>query len=287
MSWGLTLLILGLFEKMVVADGLLGPVANSVFSVDKGPGFSSAWVGTLAFSGQIFCDFAGYSTCAIGVGICLGFKLPENFSFPYAAVGFRDFWKRWHITLSTWLRDYLYIPLGGSRKSRFRSQANVMATMLVGGLWHGASWTFVVWGGLHGVFILIERFVLKVFGKSEPFGRFAGILKIPGALLTFLAVCFGWVFFRAQDFSQAMNMLRAMIGLGGGADQLVLSAFDTRTTLSVVVGILLVHWLMRERRLKEVWEKVPWGVRALAIGFFLTSIVVFSGDERAFIYFQF
>ena len=108
-------------------------------------------MGTLAFSGQIFCDFAGYSTTAIGAAMCLGFAMPDNFRFPYAAIGFSDFWRRWHITLSSWLRDYLYIPLGGNRHGEARTYFALMATMLLGGLWHGASWTFVVWGGLHGI----------------------------------------------------------------------------------------------------------------------------------------
>ena len=114
-------------------------------------------MGTLAFSGQIFCDFAGYSTTAIGAAMCLGFAMPDNFRFPYAAVGFSDFWRRWHITLSAWLRDYLYIPLGGNRHGAARTYFALMATMLLGGLWHGASWTFVVWGGLHGLYLAVER----------------------------------------------------------------------------------------------------------------------------------
>ena len=118
-----------------------------------------AWVGTLAFSGQIFCDFAGYSTTAIGVALCLGFAMPDNFRFPYAAVGFSDFWRRWHITLSTWLRDYLYIPLGGNRDGAARTYVALMVTMLLGGLWHGAAWTFVVWGGLHGLYLAVERWL--------------------------------------------------------------------------------------------------------------------------------
>ena len=118
-----------------------------------------AWIATLAFSGQIFCDFAGYSTTAIGVAMCLGFAMPDNFRFPYAAVGFSDFWRRWHITLSSWLRDYLYIPLGGNRHGPARTYTALMGTMLLGGLWHGAAWTFVVWGGLHGLYLAVERWL--------------------------------------------------------------------------------------------------------------------------------
>ena len=134
----LGLITIGLFQKIVVADGLLAPVSAAVFSADNMLHPLDAWLGTLAFSAQIFSDFAGYSTTAIGVALTLGFGLPDNFRFPYAAIGFSDFWKRWHISLSSWLRDYLYVPLGGNRKGNLRTYANLMTTMLIGGLWHGA-----------------------------------------------------------------------------------------------------------------------------------------------------
>src|SRR5258707_1983564 len=149
--FGLALMILGMFQKIVLADGFLGPAAELVYDGKKVPGMLDSWVATLAFSGQIFCDFAGYSTTAIGVAMCLGFAMPDNFRFPYAAVGFSDFWRRWHITLSPWLRDYLYIPLGGNPHGEARAHLSLTVTSLLGGLWHGASWTFVVWGGLPGL----------------------------------------------------------------------------------------------------------------------------------------
>ena len=130
-----------------------------------------AWLGVLAFSGQIFFDFAGYSTAAIGGALCFGFSLPDNFRRPYAAIGFSDFWQRWHISLSSWLRDYLYIPLGGNRKGSVRTIVNLMATMLLGGLWHGASWTFVVWGGLHGIYLVVERELKRMFGGQAWIGK--------------------------------------------------------------------------------------------------------------------
>jgi hypothetical protein len=145
LRFGLALMTLGLFQKVVLADGFLAGPAEQLFDGTRVPGVLDAWMGTLAFSGQIFCDFAGYSTTAIGAALCLGFKMPDNFRFPYAAVGFSDFWRRWHITLSSWLRDYLYIPLGGNRHGE-RTYFALMMTMLLGGLWHGANWTFVVWG---------------------------------------------------------------------------------------------------------------------------------------------
>jgi len=154
---GLFLLTLGLFMKSVLADGILSAAADPVFGSQAGLSPLDAWTGVLAFSGQIFFDFAGYSTSAIGVALCLGFILPQNFLYPYAAIGFSDFWRRWHITLSAWLRDYLYIPLGGNREGKLKTYINMMITMLIGGLWHGANWTFVAWGGLHGLYLWIEK----------------------------------------------------------------------------------------------------------------------------------
>ena len=148
-AFGLGLMVLGIFQKVVVADGLLAPAAEEVFGASEHVSFWDAWLGTLAFSGQIFCDFAGYSTTAIGVALTLGFSLPNNFRFPYAAIGFSDFWRRWHISLSTWLRDYLYVPR--------RTYVNLALVMLLGGLWHGAAWTFVAWGALHGLLLAVER----------------------------------------------------------------------------------------------------------------------------------
>src|SRR5882762_3505074 len=164
---GLFLLSLGLVMKVVMADTLLATTANAVFGFQRSLPGLDAWMGVLAFSGQIFFDFAGYSTCAIGVAMCLGFILPENFRYPYAALGFSDFWRRWHMTLSAWLRDYLYIPLGGNRKGEARTYVNLMITMLLGGLWHGASWTFVVWGALHGTYLCAERLVKEKFVPKQ------------------------------------------------------------------------------------------------------------------------
>src|SRR6184192_1180275 len=164
LRFGLALMTLGLFNKIVLADSFLASAAERVYDSDKIPGALDAWAGTLAFSGQIFCDFAGYSTTAIGAALCLGFAMPDNFRFPYAAVGFSDFWRRWHISLSTWLRDYLYVSLGGNRKGKIRTYINLALTMLIGGLWHGAAWRFVVWGGLHGSYLTAERMLRGTFG---------------------------------------------------------------------------------------------------------------------------
>lgn len=165
--WGLALMTLGLFEKIVLADTLLSGSADRVFGY-AGPLVAlDSWAGVLAFAGQIFCDFAGYSLTAIGAALTLGFHLKDNFRFPYAAIGFSDFWRRWHISLSTFLRDYLYIPLGGNQVKPLRSAANLVIVMFLGGLWHGAAWTFVVWGLLHGSYLVIER-VFRIFFEAKP-----------------------------------------------------------------------------------------------------------------------
>jgi D-alanyl-lipoteichoic acid acyltransferase DltB (MBOAT superfamily) len=283
LGFGLFLMTLGLFEKVVIADGMLAPAADQVFG---SPGPASAfdtWLGVLAFAGQIFCDFAGYSTCAIGAALCLGFQLPTNFRFPYAAIGFRDFWRRWHISLSSWLRDYLYIPLGGNRHGRRRMLLALMVTMLLGGLWHGASWRFVVWGGLHGLFLVVERALSKRFGDrpwvaTKP-ARFA-----LGAL-TFVLVLLTWVFFRATDLPRAMMHVAAMLGAIGAAP--ILKTIEVVKVVAVMSGLLAFHVALRGRSV----ESVSRGASRPLLAFFwfvmLTTIVLMQGSGDAFIYFQF
>ena len=281
--FGLALITLGLFQKVVLADGFLGPVVEKVYDAHKGvPMALDAWVATFAFAGQIFCDFAGYSTTAIGVALCLGFAMPDNFRFPYAAVGFSDFWRRWHITLSSWLRDYLYIPLGGNRHGEARTYMALMGTMLLGGLWHGASWTFVVWGGLHGLYLSVERWLRS---------RFAGFVPGPALVagmgaLTFVLINITWVFFRAKDFTVASNMLRSM---AGAANQPIgmIAALPMLYAMIIVAGIVATHWAMRDKTLEIAIERTPaWAVgtiwSAMAV-----AIIAEQGTGSAFIYFQF
>lgn len=205
MSLGLTGFFIGLAKKVLIADQLSNWVKPVFENVDQ-VSFLDAWAGALAYTFQLYYDFSGYSDMAIGLGLMLNIKLPINFNSPYMAVSIIDFWRRWHITLSSFLKNYLYIPLGGSRRGEVRKGINIMITMLLGGLWHGAGWTFVIWGGLHGFYIVVNH----LWRQLE--------IDMPRRLahaLTFIAVVFGWVFFRASTVSDAMEVVKAMIGLKG------------------------------------------------------------------------
>jgi alginate O-acetyltransferase complex protein AlgI len=282
LRFGLALMTLGLFQKVVLADGFLAGPAEQVFDGTKVPGALDAWMGTLAFSGQIFCDFAGYSTTAIGAALCLGFKMPDNFRFPYAAVGFSDFWRRWHITLSSWLRDYLYIPLGGNRHGERRTYFALMMTMLLGGLWHGANWTFVVWGGLHGTYLAAERWLRRRFAGYKP-GPLTFVLL---GLLTYALVNITWVFFRAATFGKAWVMLKGMFGLNAGTEP-ILAAAHLIAVAAIVGGIVIAHWQMRTRTLESMISRVPAPAIAAVWSMMLFSVIVEQGTGNAFIYFQF
>lgn len=285
LHWGLFLMTLGLFQKVVLADTLLSPTADAVFGWSRGPlAMLDAWMGVLAFSGQIFFDFAGYSTCAIGAALCFGFSLPDNFRCPYAAVGFSDFWRRWHISLSTWLRDYLYVPLGGNRKGRLRTDINLMVTMLLGGLWHGASWTFVVWGGLHGIYLAIERLLRRRFGDAHWTQKLSG--KIALGLVTYFFVNLTWVFFRARDFQAAKLLLLSMLGVIGTGAQ-ILRSFDMLVVAVVTVGLVLAHWIHRSIPLEAAAERIPRWAHGLVWAGMLILLLLTQGSDNAFIYFQF
>ncbi len=282
--WGLGLVTIGLFQKIVIADGLLAPTADEVFKSADMLNPLDAWLGTLAFSGQIYSDFAGYSTTAIGVALALGFSLPNNFNYPYAAIGFSDFWRRWHISLSSWLRDYLYLPLGGNRKGTVRTYINLMLTMLLGGLWHGAAWTFVVWGGLHGLYLAAERWLKARFGDKAFWRTLAG--KIFLALLTYFLVNITWVFFRAQDFETAWRMITVMLGVVTDGEKVLPNIYVIETILTIG-AMLVIHWRMRDRKLENVVAAMPTWLIGLTWSAMLFLIIITQGGSNAFIYFQF
>ncbi len=284
MQWGLFLMSLGMFQKVVLADTFLAPVADSVFG-NPGPVYQlDAWMGVIAFSGQIFFDFSGYSTCAIGAALCLGFHLRDNFLFPFASVGFSDFWKRWHISLSTFLRDYLYIPLGGNRVGALRAAVNLIIVMFLGGLWHGAAWTFVVWGLIHGFMLVIEHF-LRTFTKGAAWKETLPA-QLALCLLTYVIVCIAWVFFRAPNFPSAAMILGAMAGKIP-VGEAILSGREILQVALVVAGLWLVQWRLRHTSLEAAVARQPAWLIGTAWTLMLGAIILTQGSGNAFIYFQF
>lgn len=283
--WGLALMTLGLFEKTVLADTLLAGSADTVFGYGGPLATLDAWTGVLAFAGQIFFDFSGYSTCAIGAALCLGFHLKDNFLFPYAALGFSDFWRRWHISLSTFLRDYLYIPLKGNRVGMARAALNLVIVMFIGGLWHGAAWTFVVWGLIHGGCLVLEHVLRSALGKDPkifylPLGQFFLWL------FTYLCVNFAWVFFRATDFATAARLIGAMTFLGPHGDML-LSTRDILQVALVTAGLLLAHWKLKDTSIEAAVQRLPLWLIITGWSIMLSAIILTQGSGNAFIYFQF
>lgn len=302
---GLFLLTLGLFMKVVLADSMLAASADSVFGFKQHLHTLDSWMGVLAFSGQIFFDFAGYSTCAVGVALCLGFVLPENFLYPYAAIGFSDFWRRWHVTLSAWLRDYLYIPLGGNRSGKFKTYINLMITMLLGGLWHGANWTFVVWGALHGSYLCVEKLIQDtrkkmLVAKAEGSAAYVTVKGIMAprflkkirssnfmlALLTFFFINVTWVFFRSPDFDTAGRLLTSMFSSVPGSAML-LSTLAIIKIAIIITAMVFAHWKMRNTRVLTVAAKTPWWLLGIVWTLMLLSLVLSQESSNSFIYFQF
>ena len=323
-SVGSTLFLAGLFKKVILADGVssyVSPVFEA-HAIGIEPTFVDAWFGALAYTCQLYFDFSAYSDMAVGASRLFGITLPVNFYSPYQAGSIIEFWRRWHMTLSRFLRDYLYIPLGGNRKGKFRRHVNLMITMLLGGLWHGAGWTFVAWGGLHGIFLSVNHAWISFREKhSIPSFGFAG--RISGAILTFLCVVAGWVFFRADNIDSAFSVLKGMMGLNGvifpdfwlpkwGAFGLWLASHGVHfgTTATPVNGgefnwiwiLLFLSWFspnlyrimgkyqpaLNLPDESEPWlswnPSLKWAIPVALIGFFS---IVNMNKESAFLYFQF
>lgn len=282
---GTFLIICGLVKKAIISD-YIG--VNFVDRVFENPTLYSGVENLLAVYGytlQIYCDFSGYSDMAVGIALWMGFKLPLNFNVPYSALSLTDFWKRWHISLSSWLRDYLYIPLGGNKKGIFRTYLNLFITMLLGGLWHGASWKFVVWGGLHGFMLAIERMLKKVFPK--PNTSFVG--KRIAWLYTFHLVAFCWIFFRAANFEQAISVIH-QIGNSFHPELFItiLSAYP-EVFSGIAIGYLL-HWTPRkiDQAIESGFIKMPLWLQSLMLALIIwVTFQTLSANVQPFIYFQF
>jgi D-alanyl-lipoteichoic acid acyltransferase DltB (MBOAT superfamily) len=280
------LIVVGLFMKVVIANELATSIVDSVFGAPEQHSSLEVLVGIYGYAVQIFADFFGYTNIAIGLALLLGYQFPQNFDNPYSAVSIQDFWRRWHMTLSRWLRDYLYIPLGGSRGSRLDTYRNLLLTMLIGGLWHGAGWTFIVWGGIHGLGLAWERWRRDRradLGLPEPPDTPAR--RWLRRLAVFNFVCFAWIFFRATSFGNAGDVIEQLFTNWG--------APSPEVTLGVVLAILvgLGAQYVPLRVLGTVmtrFSRLHPALQALALGLALLVTDALGPEGVApFIYFQF
>jgi len=285
---GVFIALVGFVKKMVFADNL-GVFADLVFKDPKAQPTLIVWLGVLAYTGQIFCDFSGYTDIARGASMMLGISLPENFDYPYNSTNIAEFWRRWHMTLSRWLRDYLYISLGGNRHGRVATYRNLLVTMLLGGLWHGANWTFVVWGAWHGALLAVHKAFVDLTEKNEVL---AALRKtIPYRTLawtaTFLSVAFGWVLFRSPTFERAEEVLSAMLHypavpfVAGKAPAEL--AFAGRALLVLA----FFHMLGGARVGLRTHRGMPAAARGLLWAGMIGVCYLFTIGSPVFIYFQF
>jgi alginate O-acetyltransferase complex protein AlgI len=284
-SQGLFLFVVGLFKKSFLADRIAETV-DPLFAADSALQLFEAWVAAVGYGLQIYFDFSGYCDMAIGIGLMFGIVLPQNFNSPYQAINIADFWKRWHITLSRFLRDYLYIPLGGNRKGFARGLLAASLTMMIGGFWHGAAWTFVLWGILHGVFIGIHR----VWGKAG-----FKMSETTGIATTFISVTVAWVMFRSESVAQAISIWKGMVGLNGFAIPSVASGIcRTCTQTSLITGVellqaaLLLMLCLEYRNAQSSAQQLEPGIKSLSyIALLLFTSIWMSGSHESFIYWQF
>ena len=272
---GFRLVVRGYFKKMVIADNL-APLVVAAFSSPEVSTSSAYWWGTLiAFAFQIYCDFAGYSDIARGLARWMGYDFPDNFKHPYIATSLRDFWERWHISLSTWFRDYVYIPLGGNKKGTFRTHVNLWVTMILSGLWHGANWTFVAWGALHAFFSSFEK--LTQWPNRLRQNSFTRTISW---LLVLVQVLVAWAFFRANNIQQAFEIVKTLFAFSGPL------SFGWGLNGSIFIGIMIIRELLVVLGLDQKYQPKPiWEMLFYAL--LIATIVFFRGAGSEFIYFQF
>jgi alginate O-acetyltransferase complex protein AlgI len=295
---GLKLMLWGLFQKMVIADNL-APLVDSVYNHPPDHSGVGLVLATLFFAFQIYCDFAGYSDMAIGAAKVMGFTTMDNFNRPYFSKSISEFWRRWHISLSTWFRDYLYIPMGGNRVSIPRWYSNLFIVLLICGLWHGANWTFIVWGGLHGIYL-----VFSVFSRNmrEKIRQLMGLDRVPRlrdylkGMVTFFLVCFAWIFFRANNLSDAIYIISHLFtGWEDlGIQALKATPFFGPLKFNLVVGVvsvgmlLLIHLLQGDNHFDQWLSKKRVGLRWAVYYSMVLAILLFGHfGSKEFIYFQF
>jgi alginate O-acetyltransferase complex protein AlgI len=273
------LFLTGFIKKACIADAV-APFADRYFAAPWNFTAASAWVGVLSYAIQIYCDFSGYTDMAIACAGLLGYELPINFRFPYFARNISDFWHRWHISLSSWLRDYLYIPLGGNRGPRWFVYRNIMITMLLGGLWHGGAWTFVIWGGLHGGALVVHREWVRLTGHRP---RAHSIIRWLAWPLTIYWVCVAWIFFRAVDLHRALPALQSFV-LWRSPGTEDLGAW----MLWIVAALAAVHWLNSLGTFSKWWRRLPAPLFAAGYGCAAAVVLLFIPPHyKPFIYFQF
>jgi alginate O-acetyltransferase complex protein AlgI len=275
---GIQIFIFGLAKKVLVADRLalfVDPVFKNPQEFDS----LTIWLAVIAYATQIYCDFSGYSDMAIGSAKCLGFDIPRNFHIPYVSRNITEFWRRWHISLSTWLKEYLYISLGGNRRGKFRQYMNLMIVMLLGGLWHGASWNFVVWGGLHGIGLAVHKIYKDHFVKrreKEPY-----IYRLISWLITMLFVCTAWVFFRSSDFSVSLLMINKMYVYSDGINWIA-------TSLLIALPLVVISHFIGNQLNRYLYFRLDTFKGAFVFLFVLFGFLfLLPSHSSPFIYFQF
>lgn len=285
---GICMVAWGFVLKVVLADSLASVVDFRFANHDAVTALSMA-IGVLCYAFQIYGDFAGYSLIAIGLAHICGFDFGINFDRPYFSTSFSEFWHRWHISLSSWLRDYLYIPLGGNRKGSSRTYFNLLATMVLGGLWHGASWTFVIWGLLHGVYLCVQRiFVDSVSRKFEHLqGPARTGISIANMAVVFFLICIAWVFFRAQNVGEALAILERIATQGNWSFSAVEQRFNVVKGLILVTFIVAVEGMSFKVDYRTLSRKHPFLIGLFLIGCFLIISLAGTFEGNAFIYFQF
>jgi D-alanyl-lipoteichoic acid acyltransferase DltB (MBOAT superfamily) len=274
---------------MFFADNV-APLVNTIFDSPIGAESFTIMLGALAFGIQIYGDFSGYSDIAIGIALILGFKFPKNFNKPYFATSPANFWHRWHISLSTWLRDYLYIPLGGNKKSRGHTYFNLMTVMFLGGLWHGASWNFIVWGVLHGCYLSIHKLLLDRFPKIRKHWFFNTKLgKVFSILITQYLVFFAWIAFRVKDLDDMLYSMQKYVFLDFQIEQTIQIILQNRFEILIILLFIIFHFISYRRTnlLDQISSlKLPFWILFLT-GIISVILFFYSGNPEGFIYFQF